>query len=163
MQGETAASARAGAGAAAICLDFASDPMAVRGALESVLEALCAGGVAADDRALAEILLAEVLNNVVEHAYEYRGGWIAVAATIDSGADGDVQALRFTVQDWGRPMPGGTLPDGTLPPSDEGGPPEGGFGWHLIRALASGLDYWREGGCNWFQFSLKTEQKPPIG
>ncbi len=121
MQGETAASARAGAGAAAICLDFASDPMAVR------------------------------------------GGWIAVAATIDSGADGDVQALRFTVQDWGRPMPGGTLPDGTLPPSDEGGPPEGGFGWHLIRALASGLDYWREGGCNWFQFSLKTEQKPPIG
>ncbi|GHE03541.1 anti-sigma B factor [Defluviimonas sp. 20V17] len=162
MRVETATSAQGGSDAGVICLDFAADPMAVRTALEAVLEALGLAGVSADDRAAAEILLAEVLNNVVEHAYDQRGGWIELAADVESGADGRARALRFVVRDWGRPMPGGMLPEGALPASDAADPPEGGFGWHLIRALACSLDHGREGGCNWFRFSLMVEQKPSI-
>lgn len=145
--------------------DFAADPLAVRHALEAVLCRLSGCGVGADDRALCEIVLAEVLNNVVEHAYGRAGGWIELVVEVaccggNMPAGGD---LRFTVSDWGYPMPGGLLPSGTLPPTAPGDLPEGGFGWHLIRALSSGLDHGREGGRNWLCVSLLTEQKALLG
>ncbi|WP_158243215.1 ATP-binding protein [Acidimangrovimonas sediminis] len=170
-------------------LDFAADPMAVRRALQFVVEALEDRGVAADDRALAEVLLAEVLNNVVEHAYDRRGGWIeielsvsclpgpmpgVVPAAVTAGGGGGrpvapavAQSSRaelgFVVYDWGRALPGGTLPDGRLPPIAAGELPEGGFGWYLIRALASDLNHGREGGRNWLRFSLVQEQRAALG
>lgn len=162
MPAETATSAQGGSGAGVTRVDFAADPMAVRAALETVLEAFALAGVAADDRAAAEILLAEVLNNVVEHAYDQRGGWIELSAEVDHAANGRARAMCFIVRDWGRPMPDGMLPEGTLPTSDVADAPEGGFGWHLIRALARSLEYRREGGCNRLRFNLDIEQKSPV-
>lgn len=132
--------------------DFAADPLAVRGALESVLEELAEAGVTSEDCALCEIVLAEVLNNVVEHAYGRAGGRIEIEARVCA------QELGFTVWDWGQPMPGGLLPP-EQPPVAVEDLPEGGFGWHLIRALSSKVEHGREGGRNWLCFVLSKEQK----
>lgn len=151
------------AGARPLRFDFAANPLAVRAALERVLDRLAACGVGADDRALCEIVLAEILNNVVEHAYGRAGGWIELMAEVTCGATPVGGELHFTVSDWGHPMPGGILPSGSLPPVAAGDLPEGGFGWHLIRALSSRLDHGREGGRNWLRVSLTAEQRAPLG
>lgn len=100
---------------------------------------------------MAELVLAEVLNNVVEHAYGEAGGRVEVS--LQKGPGG-VQCL---ITDEGRAMPGGELPEGRLP----GGPeinlsdlPEGGFGWHLIRSLSTDLTYARVDGQNRLSFLL---------
>lgn len=148
-----------------IRLDLAANPVAVRAGLETVLDALAQAGFSEDDRALAEILLAEVLNNVVEHAYCGAGGRIELTAAAGP-APGTLagtlagRTLWFTVYDWGLQMPPGVVPGADLPPIAAADLPEGGFGWHLIRALAACLDHGREGGRNWLRFSLAPEQRP---
>lgn len=92
-----------------------------------------------------EIALAEVLNNIVEHAAPSDAqGAIRISAC------GLRDALTVYVSDDGRPMPGLRLPSGA--PHDLGVPlpelPEGGFGWGLVRALTSGLRYRRRLGRN---------------
>ena len=54
------------------------DALAVRQALQAMVEALTLRGLHACDRGTAEIVLAEVLNNIVEHAFEGRAGEIEV-------------------------------------------------------------------------------------
>ncbi|WP_425071816.1 ATP-binding protein [Sagittula sp. S175] len=92
-----------------------------------------------------EIVLAEVLNNIVEHAYancpegEIRFQ-ITVAPTL----------LQAEFCDCGRAMPNGAPPQPKpanldVPSEDL---PEGGFGWSLIHALVSRLDYTRSDGHN---------------
>ena len=151
---------QASASTTSLRLDFAAEPLAVRRALEQIVDTLAEEGASSDDQAMAEVLLAEVLNNVVEHAYDRAGGWIEVEAAVTAGGLGQA-AFGFTVYDRGRPMPGGMLPDGQLPPVSAADLPEGGFGWHLIRALATGLEHGRAGGRNWLRFTLEAEQKMP--
>jgi serine/threonine-protein kinase RsbW len=61
----------------------------------------------------------------------------------------------FRVVDHGAELPGHVLPQGQL---KEYGPhsdlPEGGFGWHMIRALAKDVEYRRRDGCNHLSFRL---------
>lgn len=116
---------------------------ALRGLTEGALSAL-----AEAERTTAQIVLAEVLNNIVEHAYAGQGGRIDL--TLSTGADG----LRCVVTDCGEPMPSGRLPKGRSPrPGDL---PQGGFGWFLIRSLARDLRYSREGGRNELSFRLPS-------
>jgi len=98
--------------------------------------------------------MAEVLNNVVEHAYP-------------EGEEGDIEisaipsetGIQFLVRDKGVPMPNGT------PPSGEQGSldcelddlPEGGFGWYLIRIMAQNLEYRRSEGYNRLSFFMAQE------
>lgn len=104
-----------------------------------------------EQRDHSEIVLAEVLNNIVEHAY--------------CGADGKIQILvarqqeylDICIKDHGRPMPNLTLPAGELRPIFEGqDPPEGGFGWFLIRSLTQDLRYDRVQDQNILQFRLAS-------
>lgn len=111
----------------------------------------------ADD--MWEVALAEVLNNVVEHAYkENPEGQIHM--TLDF-RDGE---LRARVMDRGFPIPGGVPPEGRPADLDVATSdlPEGGFGWFLIRALARHLDYRHENGINYLELCLpyKSEQRP---
>jgi serine/threonine-protein kinase RsbW len=111
-----------------------------------------------DHRTTAEVVLAEVLNNIVEHAYADRAGSISVAIR-QTGA-----GLNCLVTDEGNPMPGGQLPAGNHPAQRDGMPdlqlgdlqlddlPEGGFGWYLIRRLTRDLEYSRNGQQNWLSF-----------
>lgn len=93
-----------------------------------------------------EIVLAEALNNVVEHAYAGKGGRIALRLTVTP------REVRARIGDSGRPMPGLALPPGLCPHrllhGDVLDLPEGGFGWLLIRELASVISYRQQDGRN---------------
>lgn len=105
-----------------------------------------------------EIALTEALNNVAEHAYA--GGPPGMVHVTLSHDD---HHLNVTLRDAGRAMPGLAAPDPGLP--DSSGPldslPEGGFGWHLIRELATGLDYTRADGQNHLTLRFDIAKSPP--
>jgi len=99
-----------------------------------------------------EIVLAEALNNIVEHAYQG-------AETGEIGLHVRLLRARLvcTLSDRGAALPALHPPQGTLPeigvcPETL---PEGGFGWFLIRSLTRDIDYAREAGSNrltlWFE------------
>ena len=127
-------------------MKFRSSAMAVRAALAHILVRLQPLGLTAEQLGTVEIVLAEALNNVVEHAYppQEAQGQIVVECRVDG------PALRVQIVDDGRAMPDGTAPEhcaaadhGELPDL-----PEGGFGWSLIHQLASGIRYRREADRN---------------
>lgn len=129
------------------------EPMAVRDGLRVICSSELARGLSADERGTMEIVLAEVLNNIVEHAYSEKPGEIEVALKLS------FDSLAVTVVDHGLPMPGGDAPSGKLKPiGDFDDLPEGGFGWHLIRSLSRELVYQRENGTNRLSFRLDREQ-----
>ncbi len=127
-----------------------SDPLSVRDGLRLALQSAPLSLLNPGDRSTAEIVLAEVLNNVVEHAYSGQAGPIRLWLDHEPGR------LRCRIEDEGAPMPGGCLPAGRLPDTAELA--EGGFGWHLIRSLALDLQYERAGGTNRLHFDLPAEQ-----
>lgn len=90
-----------------------------------------------------ELLLAEVLNNIVEHAMAGRAdGWIEVSVECRPGA------LALGLTDDGAALPA-PLPHRPLPPTSRiDGPAEGGFGWLLIHILADDITYRRVDGLN---------------
>lgn len=131
-----------------------SDAGSVRSALRQLLVAAPMQRLAEAERGTAEIVLAEVLNNIGEHAYARARGEIEV--TIRPGPHG----LACTVIDHGQSMPGSRPPAGDLPPVAAAVEdlPEGGFGWHLIRILARDLSYRRIADRNELRFLLVPEQ-----
>jgi serine/threonine-protein kinase RsbW len=94
----------------------------------------------------AELVIVEVLNNIVEHAYAQSSGEIEVRL----GHDGP--HILVEIIDTGQPLPGLSLPLPKLP--DTSDLPEGGFGWYLIRTLASDVTYRRAGGRNMLRLCL---------
>ncbi|MEZ5798130.1 MAG: ATP-binding protein [Paracoccaceae bacterium] len=129
---------------------MASDSRDVRAGLHRALQAEPLSLLSADDRSTAEIVLAEVLNNIAEHAYAQGDGTILLSLAL--GHD----RLDCVIEDQGGPMPGGALPEGAAP--DPARLPEGGFGWHLIRTLCCDLSYERIGPTNRLKFSLPAER-----
>lgn len=135
-------------------LVFPASPATIR----SVIDRLFApsSGLLAGDTAMrdsARIVLAEVLNNIVEHSYGGKGGEIDLRLELSE------RGLAVQVSDRGRPMPGGTLPVGLAPRlSDVATLPEGGFGWFMIRQLVRDLEYQRIGPCNRLSFCIPSEQ-----
>jgi serine/threonine-protein kinase RsbW len=120
-------------------------PLGVRNALAEMRTRFAPAAPGPDTLGMAETVLAEVLNNVVEHAYRHGGN-----GPIELRLDRNGNRLQVDVRDYGAPMPDGTPPGGALPVNDglDDDPPEGGFGWFLIRALARDLSYARENGQN---------------
>jgi serine/threonine-protein kinase RsbW len=144
-------------------ITFPSHPEQVRRALQEVFASTVfvnarmaspAQTAQQDDlRGTAEIVLAEVLNNIVEHAYADQGGDITLRLVQQDGA------VHCTVIDTGAPMPGLCLPEGRFQPLDDlADLPEGGFGWFLIRSLTQGLAYRRTQGVNRLSFRLLAKQ-----
>lgn len=127
---------------------------AVRGALERLMAGPILAGFSDDARGMAELVLAEAMNNIVEHAYPApEVGEITLTLW---QSEGEV-ACRIT--DRGVSMPDETLPKGLLPDHADGaGLPEGGFGWFLIRTLARDLRYARLGTLNELTFVLGGAQ-----
>lgn len=132
-------------------LVFLATPALVRDNLARMLRRPPLSRLSQDGRGTAELVLAEVLNNVTEHAYAAGAGPVSVTFRPED------KGVRCLIVDQGAPIPGGTLPEGRLP----GGPgtalqdlPEGGFGWHLIRTLTADLVYQRQDGRNRLSFLL---------
>lgn len=105
-----------------------------------------------DSQGTVQIVLAEVLNNIAEHAYARYPGQINVLIEDLAGE------LLFQIHDTGLPMPGGHLPGGQLKTATElEDLPEGGFGWYLIRTLTKGLTYRRQGERNTLNYCIDVE------
>lgn len=141
-----------------LSITLPGDPVAVRAALERAMAALEPLALTPECRNVAELVLAEVLNNVVEHAYSAAPGPIELEIRLADGRVGP--ALACSVCDRGRPMPDGTPPLGRqalvdVPLDDL---PEGGFGWFLIRSLTRDLDYVRSAGGNRLAFLIPLER-----
>jgi serine/threonine-protein kinase RsbW len=140
-------------------LIFPGDEASVRTALATAMSAFDRMALTAHLRLTVEIVLAEVLNNVVEHAYSDHGrGVIEIAARRQQ------DALTFRISDDGRPMPAGKIPEGRphdldVPPDQL---PEGGFGWLLIRELTHGLEYRRSANRNELRFRIALSEPPRL-
>lgn len=132
-----------------VVVEMVADAFSVRDGLRRAMRTAPLGRLAQADRSTAEIVLAEVLNNIVEHAYDGVSGPIRLSVGTLPGR------VFFRIEDEGRPMPGETLPLGHLPAADDLA--EGGFGWHLIRTLSCNLSYRRENGVNCLDFCLPAE------
>jgi len=133
---------------------FPGDQESVRTALKQAMTQLQATEISTETHGVIEIVLAEVLNNVVEHAYADHGRGI-IEVTVAPETDG----LFFRICDDGRPMPGGEMPPGHAHDLDveRQDLPEGGFGWFLIRKLTSDLAYRRIGNRNELSFFIHKD------
>lgn len=130
----------------------------VRHALAELMSGPVLADVPEDEKGMAELVLAEAMNNIVEHAYGDRD---AGEITLTLWQSGGEVACRIT--DRGVAMPNETLPAGMLPETWGAGElPEGGFGWHLIRSLSRDLRYTRLGSLNELTFVLGQEQSAVI-
>lgn len=117
-----------------------ADAAAVRGLLERLEEGLV--GLPPDERDCTLLVLAEALNNVVEHGYAGGPGWIGVTR-------GRGRAWRIV--DAARPFAGigaTEMPEGAA---------EGGFGWPLIRALTEEVRLRRTRGMNVLTLRMRAE------
>lgn len=131
---------------------LASEP-AVRTILGDLRGWLHGANVPADSLGTVELVLAEALNNIVEHAYAQTG-----RGPVQMSVRRHKAHLAFDVLDQGLPLPGLVLPVPNLPGTD--GPvctlPEGGFGWFLIHRLTYDLTYQRDTGRNHLCFNIRT-------
>lgn len=134
-------------------LTFRGEAAAVRLALQDIMQSPQIGAQTVNTRQNAEIVLAEVFNNIVEHAYARSAGDITVVLHVQPfGVD-------CQITDTGAPMPGLALPAGGFQALGEISTlPEGGFGWFLIRSLTEELTYQHLDGRNFLSFILKSEQ-----
>ena len=134
---------------------FPADFRWVRRWIQRTIDALASSGVSQNDQSSVEIVLAEALNNVVEHAYP-------------QGVTGDVRlvirrrssSLMVEIRDKGRPMPQGRAPIGHHPMTEfnkDDAMPEGGYGWFLIREIVRDLVYDRQDDENILLFRIKMD------
>ena len=133
-----------------LSLRFNADLGQVRNALAEAAKCLCP----LDDIQIstsAEIVLAEVFNNIVKHAYQQKQvGLIDLSMVIHD------TYISFRIFDMGQPMPNKRLPIGAphILEDDVQSLPEGGFGWNLIRTLTQDLDYQHLNNQNILQFTI---------
>jgi serine/threonine-protein kinase RsbW len=128
---------------------FLCGAFGTRNALSEICAYLLAKGVPTDTISTVELVLAEVCNNITEHAYSDQPGWIELEVALK---DGD---LLCNSVDQGVSMPGCEPPN--IPPPVPDPPdylPEGGFGWHIIRCLTRELTYRRYEGENRLCFKI---------
>lgn len=132
---------------------FRAEPLAVRQLLDEVRGRFI--HLLDDDTAgRLELVLAEVLNNIVEHGAGSTVQPLATAYIHISLARHD-GGLACTISDNGVMLPGDCLRPRQLPQDrivDE--LPEGGFGWYLIQDLTQSICYFREGQRNFLAFTM---------
>lgn len=132
-------------------LHFPSTSRDVRQALSTTCARLKAAESGPDTLGQVEIVLAEVLNNVVEHALRHEEtGEITLSVTREP------IGWRFDICDNGVALPGEIVPDPPLPKTDRplNDLPEGGFGWAIVNMLSRDLSYRRQAGRNHLSFVI---------
>jgi serine/threonine-protein kinase RsbW len=118
-----------------------SSELAVREALKQLLDGLVPLHLDIEEAGTVELVMAEALNNIVEHAYPQGDDSGPITIVCNHRRDG----LHMTITDRGHGMPDGRTPLGApvdidVMPCDI---PEGGFGWFLIKDLAKDVQYQR--------------------
>ncbi|MEY8841894.1 ATP-binding protein [Cribrihabitans sp. XS_ASV171] len=138
-------------------LSFPARETAARVGIQNLATALRSRGLSKECVADVEIALAEAINNIIEHAY---AGQAAGRVLVICSLGGD--SLDILITDRGRGFPKGRLPQGrpariAVPAQNL---PEGGFGWHLIRQLASEIRYERCDGLNRLSLTFHLTSDP---
>ena len=117
---------------------FRATELHVRWAIGHSLEKLGSLNIPTDMQFTFEIVLAELLNNIVEHGYKgMKAGDIRLVVTTVE------DRLCIETIDHGVQMPGLRAPHPPEPDLDVSRDdlPEGSFGWFMIRKLVEDLDY----------------------
>lgn len=129
----------------------------VRRGLQTIKSGMSDLNMSQDDWSTIELVVAEVLNNIVEHAYQESGDGL-----IETHLDYTKEALNCRIIDTGCRMPNGELPDGAQKnlDCDIADLPEGGFGWFLIHQLTQDLNYERDSNRNTLSFRLPFQSVP---
>ncbi|SHI43085.1 serine/threonine-protein kinase RsbW [Shimia gijangensis] len=132
-------------------IQFSGTPQGVRRALSQIRSELGTAGASPDQMGRIETVMAEVLNNVVEHALA--GQPNGLVETFGQRRQGD---WAFQVRDSGQPLPKMRLPGEALPTVNTRREdlPEGGFGWAMVHMLTSDVSYSRQTGRNCLKFSV---------
>ena len=153
-----------------IGISVQSGQLAVRDALGKLLDGLAPLSLDIEEIGTVELVMAEALNNIVEHAYPDGDATGSIDITCEHENDG----LHLCVIDRGRGMPDGRTPLGARVEVDVAlnDMPEGGFGWFLIRDLAKDVTYRRIGSENHLnlrlavamacQTGMRTSGVPPV-
>lgn len=136
-----------GPGQTSIRLTIPANANAVREGLRTLVTRPPLALLAEDLRDAAELALAEVLNNIVEHGHADHSGDILLELRTEA------TDLFCQVHDTGHPFPEGSPPTGGFPDLTKD-LPEGGFGWALIRSLARDIRYERRQGQNRTSFRI---------
>jgi serine/threonine-protein kinase RsbW len=138
-------------------LGFPAVDVEVRRSMVLIHNLLTDMGVPPEGIELAELVLAEALNNVVEHACT---GTIGALVEIDVRCD--ESHLDCLIRDQGRPLPDRQVPRGGKAKIDvpQQELPEGGFGWMLIHKLTDSISYQRSGRKN--HLSLRIPIRPAL-
>lgn len=133
-----------------------ADPDEVRQTLKD-LRTRFAPQVNADAIGRLELVLAEVMNNVAEHA-----GLVPMAGTESRVMHLCVvmhdNGLSCAITDDGGSLPADCLLPRSLPALNPLDLPEGGFGWYLIQGLTQSLCYYREDQRNCLAFMVPYHQ-----
>lgn len=126
----------------------------VRRALAQVRDELKAADSPEDQMGRVETVLAEVLNNIVEHALVAKSSKLIEVWGQDTGS-----SWQFRICDTGRPLPNNQLPAKELPSIDTGflDLPEGGFGWAMVHMLTRDLTYTRLPDRNALEFTVPIQ------
>jgi serine/threonine-protein kinase RsbW len=129
-----------------------SSDKAVREALSKLLGALGPLALDIEEAGTVELVVAEALNNIVEHAYPN----IEAPGPIDIHCEHKKDGLHLQIKDTGHSMPDGKMPIGQPASLDVDlmDLPEGGFGWFLIQDLAKDVSYARVGSENLLHLRL---------
>jgi serine/threonine-protein kinase RsbW len=126
---------------------FPANFRSVRNALRSITRSVSVDWPDGADVLDFELVLAEILNNIVEHAYAGNcEGMIQVSVFRSDN--------RFWCQvvDDGVKFLTGLLSDCAMP--DPATLPEGGWGWNLVHSITSSVAYTRDGNTNRVTFSM---------
>ncbi len=141
-------------------LSVQSSEMAVREALGGFIACLNPLQLDLEEISTVELVLAEALNNIVEHAYPVAMPDQPIRISCVHRRDG----LWITISDKGHPMPDGQVPIGMAQDIDVDimDMPEGGFGWFLIKDLAKDVSYCRKGQENCLDLRLAVAVRRAI-
>lgn len=126
---------------------IAADPAAVRGLLERLESDPALERLTAEERDCTLLVLAEVLNNVVEHGYGGAPGWIGLTPL--PGRPG----LGWRIMDRAAQAPSSVVMARDMPEGEA----EGGFGLPLIRALTDRMAVQRKWGVNILTVEVRAD------
>lgn len=131
-----------------------ADPARVRDALSAIRQRF-RSEVSEDTLGRLELVLAEVMNNVAEHAAAPdRGHDVDRPPSIHLSIVRHETGLACAISDDGVSLPEDCILPRGLPVMDLADLPEGGFGWYLIQDLTQALCYYREEQRNFLAFSV---------
>lgn len=141
-------------------LKVRSGKMAVRDALNGLIRGLAPLALDVEEINTVELVIAEALNNIVEHAYPEPDQPGPIEIRCAHRHDG----LLMTILDQGLPMPDGQAPVGMAKNLDVDimDMPEGGFGWFLIQNLTKDVRYRRVNDQNQLELRLALALRHPV-